>query len=154
MRPIIKVLVLLFIVNIASVIFPKQTSAQQSYVSHFRIYRPEVVKNNNKEMKPAPSRIANLKDVKQPSERNATNQPRYLSEKPSQPLNTSPSRNVSREVQPNNVKSQIIRKEAQQNIRSLNIKKEQNSNASKSSGNAKNEQKKKSNDNSDTKENR
>jgi hypothetical protein len=40
---------------------------------HLLIYRPEVVKNNAKDMKPAPSRITNLSDVKQPSERKITN---------------------------------------------------------------------------------
>ena len=41
---------------------------------HFQIYRPVVIKNNDKGNKPAPARITNLKDVKQPSERNAANQ--------------------------------------------------------------------------------
>ena len=41
---------------------------------HFQIYRPVVIKNNVKGNKPAPARITNLKDVKQPSERNAANQ--------------------------------------------------------------------------------
>ena len=41
---------------------------------HFQLYRPVVIKNNDKGNKPAPARITNLKDVKQPSERNAANQ--------------------------------------------------------------------------------
>ena len=41
---------------------------------HFQIYRPVVIKNNDKGNKPAPAKITNLKDVKQPSERNAANQ--------------------------------------------------------------------------------
>jgi hypothetical protein len=45
---------------------------------HFQIYRPVVIKNNDKGNKPAPARITNLKDVKQPSERNAANQPGNL----------------------------------------------------------------------------
>ncbi len=43
-----------------------------------RIYRPQVIKSNNQTQMPAPSRVVNLKDVKSPSERNATNQPRNL----------------------------------------------------------------------------
>ena len=41
---------------------------------HFQIYRPVVIKNTDQRNKPAPARITNLKDVKQPSERNKTNQ--------------------------------------------------------------------------------
>jgi hypothetical protein len=43
--------------------------------NQLQIYRPQVQKNISTGQKPAPSKIANLKDVKQPSERNATNQP-------------------------------------------------------------------------------
>ena len=44
------------------------------------IYRPEVIKNNDNEQKPAPSKIVNMKDVKRPSERNAANQPRNVNQ--------------------------------------------------------------------------
>ncbi len=87
----------------------------------FRIYRPEVATSNGGGVKPAPSRITNLKDVKQPSQRNATNQASNLPEKSTKPLNTSPSQNVRKEAQPNNPKPQIytpsqnIKKEAQPN---------------------------------------
>ena len=40
------------------------------------IYRPEVTKNSEREQKSAPSRLTNLKDVRQSSERNVTNQQR------------------------------------------------------------------------------
>jgi hypothetical protein len=43
-----------------------------------KIYRPEVVRNKNNERKSAPTRITNIKDVKQPSERNAATQPGNL----------------------------------------------------------------------------
>ncbi len=36
-----------------------------------QIYRPEVKRNGDKEQKPAPTKIVNLKDVKRPPERNA-----------------------------------------------------------------------------------
>jgi hypothetical protein len=41
---------------------------------HFQIYRPAVVKTGSKEKQPAPSRVINLKDVSQASERKAGNQ--------------------------------------------------------------------------------
>jgi hypothetical protein len=41
---------------------------------HLTIYRPEIVKTNDKEKKPAPARLTNLQDVKHPSERKVTNQ--------------------------------------------------------------------------------
>ena len=40
---------------------------------NMKVYRPVVVKSNERDSKPAPSRVTNLKDVKQPSERNVTN---------------------------------------------------------------------------------
>ena len=40
------------------------------------IYRPQVVKNNNNQRRAAPSRVADRKDVKRPSERTGTNQQR------------------------------------------------------------------------------
>jgi hypothetical protein len=43
-----------------------------------RIYRPQVSRNTDSERKPAPSRIVTLKEVKQPSERNVTNQTRNV----------------------------------------------------------------------------
>src|SRR5450759_153515 len=99
----------------------------------FGIYRPEVRKNNDKERKSAPARITNLKDVKQPSERNVTRQPRDINVKPSQPINTNPTQNIRREAQPNNVKSQNanppqnVRREAQpNNVKSQNANPPQN----------------------------
>ena len=93
---------------------------QEMNNGNFRIYRPEVAKSSG-EKNPAPSRITNLKDVKQPSQRNATNQAGNLPEKSSQPLNANPSQNVRKEAQPNNIKPQNsnqpqnIRREAQPN---------------------------------------
>ena len=133
---------------------------------HFRIYRPQVMKNSDKEQKSVPSRITNLKDVKQPSERNMTNQPRNLNEKPSQPLNTNPPQNIRRADQPNNVKSQntnppqnIRRADQPNNVKSPNINPSQNvrkdrqSNTAKQSRNSKKEQQKNSNVVKDKKEN-
>ena len=74
--------------------------------NHFRIYRPEVSKDNNLVKRSAPSRITNLKDVKQPSERKVTSQPRDLNVKTSQPVNATPPQNIRRVDQTNNVKSQ------------------------------------------------
>ena len=87
----------------------------------FGIYRPEIRKNNDKERKVAPSRITNLRDIKQPSERNVTRESKDLNVRPSQPMNTNPPDNIRREARPNNVKSdnadptQNIRREAQPN---------------------------------------
>jgi hypothetical protein len=41
-----------------------------------RIFRPQVNKNNDRGLKPTPSRIIDLKDVQRPSERKQLNQPR------------------------------------------------------------------------------
>jgi hypothetical protein len=41
---------------------------------HFQIYRPAVVKTSSKEKQPVPSRVTNLKDVTQASERKVGNQ--------------------------------------------------------------------------------
>ena len=51
---------------------------QEMKNGQLNIYRPEVIRNNDKEQKPAPSKITNMKDVKASSERNATNQPRNV----------------------------------------------------------------------------
>ena len=61
-----------------------------------RIFRPQVNKNNEREQKPVPSKIINLKDLKRPSDRNAPNQPRVLI----------PSTNNSQEQQPNTINRQ------------------------------------------------
>jgi hypothetical protein len=98
--------------------------------NHFQIYRPEVVKNSNREKQPAPSRITNLKDMTQASERKMTNQsgnsnPNQYSKdvrhtntsvtqkklndsKPIQSQNSNPQRDISTVRQPVNVKSQHI----------------------------------------------
>ena len=82
----------------------------------FGIYRPEVRKNNDKERRSAPARITNLRDVKQPSERNVTSQPRDQNVKPPQPINSNPTQNIRREAQPNNANpTQNIRRDAQPN---------------------------------------
>jgi Family of unknown function (DUF6600) len=57
---------------------------------HLMMYRPVVVKSNARESKPAPSRVINLKDVKQPSEKNVTNRP----------VNTDSKNNIRSEKQP------------------------------------------------------
>jgi len=43
-----------------------------------RIYRPQVVKNNNNGQKPTPTRVSNLKDVRRTSERTTTTQLRNV----------------------------------------------------------------------------
>ena len=78
----------------------------------FRIYRPEVARSNGGGVKPAPSRITNLKDVKVRKEAQPDNV---------KPQNSNPPQNIRREAQPNNVKPQNsnppqnIRREAQPN---------------------------------------
>jgi len=86
---------------------------------HLMIYRPEVIKNNNKEKAPAPSRIVNLKDVKQPSERNLTNQQGNSNSKNStktdgQPKTANPQRSV------NNVKTLPQKSPPSQNLKTAN----------------------------------
>jgi hypothetical protein len=65
-----------------------------------RIYRPYVSKNSGNGMKPAPSQLAERKDVKRTSERNAIVIPRNTN--PS----TNPTENNTRERQPNNASPQ------------------------------------------------
>ncbi len=85
----------------------------------FRMYRPDVVKNNNTERRAAPSRITSLKDVKQPSERKVTNQQRDInpanSTEPVHQSNTvNPPENNRRSVQPQNTdQSRYIKTEKQ-----------------------------------------
>lgn len=65
--------------------------------NQLQIYRPNIRNNQGSgEERAAPKRITNIKEVKQPSERNATNQQR----------NVSPSNDVRKERQPNNVRQQ------------------------------------------------
>jgi len=49
---------------------------QQLNNGQLQMYRPQMNKNNNSDRKVAPSKITNIKDVKRPSERGGTNQPR------------------------------------------------------------------------------
>jgi hypothetical protein len=100
---------------------------------NFRIYRPEVMKNNRNENNASPSRITDLKDVKQPSERRGTNQSRDFNERTSQPSNSNPPQNVRSEVQPNNIRSQNtnpsqnVRRDVQpDNVRSQSTNPSQN----------------------------
>ncbi len=73
----------------------------------YRIYRPTVVNNRINEAKPAPAKIVNLKDVKQPSERNSINSNRKITTvNSSQPKIITPPQNIRSDRQPNNVKSQ------------------------------------------------
>lgn len=65
--------------------------------NQLQIYRPTIRNNQGSgEERAAPKRITNIKEVKQPSERNAPNQQR----------NVSPSNEVRKERQPNNVRQQ------------------------------------------------
>jgi hypothetical protein len=108
---------------------------------HFRIYRPDVIKNSRNENKAAPARITKLEDVRQPSERDMNSQPKNINSprnfnqlhqqnsgnqrnnsnnaNPSQ--NTNPPNNFRTEKQQNNVKPtdinqpQTIRREQEGN---------------------------------------
>jgi hypothetical protein len=140
-----------------------------------QIYRPLVKKNNDKEQKPAPGRITNLKDVKQPSERNAANQPRNINpsdnNRREQQQNVNPANNNRREQQQNpvrpqnneNNKSQPVqqqnvnptnnnRREQQQNVNpTVKNKSEQRTTTVKPSNNRRNNQTKESKSESDKK---
>jgi DNA segregation ATPase FtsK/SpoIIIE-like protein len=67
---------------------------QQLSNGQLQMYRPQMNKNNNSERKVAPSNITNIKDVKRPSDRSGTNQPRTAT----------PTNNVKQ--QPNNSRPQ------------------------------------------------
>jgi hypothetical protein len=95
---------------------------------NIRIYRPEVVKNTERDKSPVPGRVTNLKDVRQPSERRVTTQPvnrnpendnkdvrktntvnpqkNSDSPKTLQPGNSIPSNNNKTEKQPVNIRQQ------------------------------------------------
>jgi hypothetical protein len=100
----------------------------------YRIYRPTVVNNRSNEAKPVPARIANLKDVKQPSERNPINPNKEVTNvNSSQPKVTTPSQNIRSDRQPNNIKSQnsnppqnVRRDLAPNNVKSQNSNPPQN----------------------------
>jgi hypothetical protein len=101
---------------------------------HYRIYRPAVVNNRSNEAKPAPARIANLKDVKQPSERNSIKANGEVTNvNSSQPKIAAPPQNIRSDRQPNNIKSQNsnpsqnVRREAvPNNVKSQNSNPPQN----------------------------
>ncbi|HEX7494922.1 MAG TPA: DUF6600 domain-containing protein [Bacteroidales bacterium] len=101
--------------------------------NHFRIYRPEVSNDNNMDRKSVPSRVTNLKDVKQPSERKVISQPRDINVKTSQPVHPNPPQNIRRVEQTKDVKSQnpnppqnIKRVEQSNNVKSQNPNPPQN----------------------------
>jgi len=97
---------------------------QQLTNGQLQMYRPQMNKNNNSDHKVAPVNITNIKDVKRPSDRSGTNQPRtatptnHVKEQPNnnkpqnnsiakpvqQPRTTTPANNVKQ--QPNNNKPQ------------------------------------------------
>lgn len=51
---------------------------QEISKGQLRIYRPQVSKIDSRGQRPEPNRVSNLRDLKQPSERNRTNQPRNI----------------------------------------------------------------------------
>jgi hypothetical protein len=86
------------------------------------IYRPVVENNRSNGAKPVPSRIVNLKDVKQPSERNSINPNREVTKtNNSQPKINTPPQNIRSDRQPNNIKSQNAN--PPQNVRSESLPK-------------------------------
>jgi len=121
-----------------------------------QIYRPQIKKNNDKNKKPAPAKLANLKDVKRNSQGNVTNQPQKVTPKnntkkevkqntvktqnnnnnkvqPSQQQNTKPQDNNKKVQQQNKVKPQNnninkVQPSQQQNNPKNNIKQEQKQN--------------------------
>jgi hypothetical protein len=63
-----------------------------------QIYRPQVMKNNDNQQKPVPSRITNLKDVRQPAGRSSANQSQNIN----QARNNRPVQQSNRVNQQNN----------------------------------------------------
>jgi hypothetical protein len=138
------------------------------------IYRPEIRNNNDRERRSAPSRITNLRDVRQPSERRAADQSVNQNQRGNinqdqQPNTVNPRRNINnndREQQQNSTPPQNVRREQQQNnvnrenanppqnVRreqrqekanaAQNARREQQSNNSRSQANSKKELRKKS----------
>ena len=110
-----------------------------------QIYRPQVKNNNNKALKPMPARIANLKDIKRPSERKAVNQSLTVkpqeNNKKEQQQKASKSANVNNKAQPaqsqksnpsNNTKTQT---QQPQNANPANINRGQQPNTVKPQNN-------------------
>ena len=60
-----------------------------------KIYRPQIEKSNINGSRPAPGRISNLKDIKQPSERKGIIQPRSAGSQNNAPVKPLPSLNVT-----------------------------------------------------------
>ena len=86
---------------------------QQMTNGQLQMYRPQVTKNSGKENKP--TRVTSQKDVKQPSMRNATTQPRNVSpqnnstikaQPAQQPRTATPANNNVRQQQPNTARPQ------------------------------------------------
>jgi hypothetical protein len=122
--------------------------------NQLNIYRPEITNNNDRERRSAPSRIINMRDVKQPSERRAVDQsgnpnsgrsmnqdqqPNTVNPRSNvntinrEQQNSAPPQNVRREQQQNNVNRenvnppQNVRREQQQNnVRQENVNPPQN----------------------------
>ena len=69
------------------------------------MFRPKVTRNNAVGQKPAPGRVENIKDVKRPSERNATPQPRNVTPQnnnifqPTTPVKTQPAERSDQQSQ-------------------------------------------------------
>ena len=75
-----------------------------------RIYRPQVVKSINNGQRPAPTRITNLSDVKQPSERNSANQSQnvnQLNNRRIQQPNTLNQQNNNANAKPNSINKPV-----------------------------------------------
>jgi len=92
---------------------------QQLNNGQLQMYRPQMNKNNKGDHKVAPSNITNIKDVKRPSERGSTNQPRTatpnnkVNQQPNnpRPQNNSTAKPVQQQQQ---VKPQQIQPQHQQ----------------------------------------
>lgn len=101
-----------------------------------KIYRPQVVKNNEMERKPAPSRVVDIKEVKPPAERNVTNQPQNVnqSQKVKQSDNNRQDRQPGTANQPQNVNQSQKAKQSDNNKpdRQTNTANPQNNNKEKS----------------------
>ncbi|MGD0591968.1 MAG: DUF6600 domain-containing protein [Bacteroidota bacterium] len=93
------------------VIHDNEKPGQNLKNGQLQIYRPQVQMNDKNGGRPVPSKVVNLKDVKRPSERNATNptpnvKPVIQKKQPVQPSKINPvknSNNKNRPVQQHNV---------------------------------------------------
>ena len=104
---------------------------QEMNNGQLRMYRPQVERNNGLERKVAPRKIENLENVKRPSERDASSQPRNINQRngndirQAQPRDVNPVDNNTRQQQQTAPAGNREKQQQQNDIRQQNINKGQ-----------------------------